>query len=309
MFNRVWEVRLSRNYFQKLVIFWIILTTSPIILGGSLYFDQLTAQGTLLGTLKDRYWTFGLLYTFLVPALISFIAFTILNLVLPNTRVHLRAAVLGALVSAVLWEGAKKSFYLYVQETQKNARFYGSLGILPVFLFWIYVTWVIVLLGAEVTRAAQNLRQFVRLRRLRRGFPQPASPYLGVYLLDRIYSAFEAGAPLPSLEAVAEELDLVSEILEPVAKGLVENGILVPDGSRPGIFAPAKSSRSILLRDLVETLPENLLRLDELPVARAGGESGARVHRLFREARRAFLESFGSRTLGDLLEVSGGKAA
>ena len=298
-FNRLWDVSVTRGYFSKLRIFWLILTTSPLAIGGSIYFDQLTSTGTVIGNLKSQYTTVDILYSFLIPSIVSFIAFTILNVLLPNTRVKVRNAAVGAVVSAILWEAAKKGFYVYVNQAHKYGKFYGSLGILPVFLVWIYITWVIILVGAEIVVAAQHLRQFTRSMRGSGKF-QPASPYLGIYFLDRIYGAFEAGRPLPGLEQIADEVDVAPEHLEPIARRLMSEGILIEDKKRPGTFAPARAPSLVKLRELVEVLPESLLQIDDLEVRDGQKVVSQRVFQLFRGARSAFLDSFGDRTMEDL---------
>ena len=307
VFNKLWEVPETRNYFQKLRNFWIILTSGPLALGASLYFDQITQAGTVFGDLKTRYWVFGILYSFIVPALISFFAFAILNLVLPYTKVRLGPALLGALVSSVLWEGAKKGFYLYVQEAHKYAKFYGSLGILPVFLMWIYVTWVIILLGAEVVRSAQNRQRFALQRRSSLFASRRGSPYLGIQLLLRISRSFESGQSVPDVGEIAHDGGLDPVILGSIAGEMTQGGLLLEGQEGSGIFHLTRSPRAIRIREILEFLPGDVADLDrwisgcgEAPAVSAGSPDQPALH-LFQGARKAFLEAIGDRTLGDLL--------
>ncbi len=301
VFNLLWDVEVSRNYFQKLRIFWVILTTSPVALTISLYFDTLLGQGTPLGNLAESSALVAVLYEFLIPVMVSFLAFTILNIFLPNTTVKFWPALLGALTSALLWEGAKRGFYVYVQRASTLSTFYASLAIFPVFFFWVYLTWLIVLFGVEVTRSAQDGRRLAHRAGL--GALESAlhsAPFLAVYALNRIYAAFGAGAPLPTLDGLAGGIGLSGPTLEAVVARLVARGILVEDAKQPGRYAPTRSPDLVRLREVVEANPEPLLSPDGLSEAGAKWEGASQAIGAFQKARTAFLGSFGEETFRDL---------
>src|SRR5690625_3632305 len=88
-----------------------------------------------------------------MPFLVALIGFALVFLVVPNRRVRVRDALIGALVSAVLFEAAKRGFVFYVTHFPTYERLYGALAAVPLFLVWIYLSWVVVLLGASVAAA------------------------------------------------------------------------------------------------------------------------------------------------------------
>ncbi len=94
--------------------------------------------------------------------MVSFVLFLTIFCVVPNTRVQIGAASVGAACSAVLWELAKQGFALYVSYSKGYTNFYGALALLPMFLIWVYLTWLIVLFGLHVAHAMQSYRAAAR---------------------------------------------------------------------------------------------------------------------------------------------------
>ena len=88
----------------------------------------------------------------------SWVLLLLLLTLMPNTTVHLRPALIGSLVAAILWKFAKHGFKLYLTKAVSYSVLYGSLGLIPLFLFWMYLTWLIVLFGLELTYTLQAMR-------------------------------------------------------------------------------------------------------------------------------------------------------
>ena len=163
--NQIFGAVEGRSYTTRIAMYWSVLTLGPFLALLSAYTasqlgQQLTEQ--VVAFEKRFEWTFlsAALHFFgrFVAVGASWLLLMFLYMLMPNTRVRLRAAAIGALVAAVLWELAKWGFGLYVQNVVPYSKLYGSLGLIPLFLFWVYVTWVIVLFGAELTHTLQAMR-------------------------------------------------------------------------------------------------------------------------------------------------------
>ncbi len=150
--NRIWRVDRVRHPTSRLVMYWAVLTLGPMLLGGSLGLTSYLAALPLLapefvrGTLQS-----GLLL--LTPPLVALAAFTLIFLLVPNRRVHWRHALAGAAFSALAFELSKRGFVLYISNFPTYERLYGALATIPIFLVWIYVSWVVILLGASLAAA------------------------------------------------------------------------------------------------------------------------------------------------------------
>ena len=234
------------------------------------------------------------LYAILVPTCLGFFAFTIVNLFLPATRVRVTSAALGGMVAAVLWEISKLSFVVYVDRV---TSVHSAIGIVPLFLVWVYLTWLIVLLGAIVAYVHQNYEVLLELVRLRQSAVRYPPFFLGLCLLEEVGRAYRGERPPPSSAEVAARLSVPEEWVADVSKTLVEGGVLVEAVEPDGGLVPARAPESIALSRIAEVIP-----LDDVPLALLEDDRGkdSRALQVFQTARRGYVDSLGSGTLADL---------
>ncbi len=185
-FNQIWRVRRARRGVASFLLYWAILSLGPLLLGAgfaastyvaSLRFlsgpEALPGAATLLG---------------LMPLFTGIAAFTLLYAAVPNTRVPLRHALIGGCFVALLFEAAKAGFVLYVSLFPGYQLIYGAFATVPLFLLWIYLSWLIVLLGAELVC---NLDAPALWRRAAH------PPLLNLFaVLDALWTAQRAGRAL-----------------------------------------------------------------------------------------------------------------
>ena len=150
--NRIWRVDRPRHPTSRLVMYWAVLTLGPMLLGGSL---GLTSYLTALPLLAPEFvrGTLQSALLLMTPPLVALAAFTLIFLLVPNRRVHWRHALAGAAFSALAFELSKRGFVLYIANFPTYERLYGALATIPIFLVWIYVSWVVILLGASLAAA------------------------------------------------------------------------------------------------------------------------------------------------------------
>lgn len=143
--NYIWRVRKKRQLVYSFSLYWMVLTLGPVLVGLSLVFSSRIAS--------MRVWsedTVHLVYG-LLPISFSLLAFFGLYLLVPNLKVRMRHALAGAFVSGVLFEISKKVFAFYVTQFPSYQLIYGALAAIPLLFIWIYLCWMIVLIGAEIT--------------------------------------------------------------------------------------------------------------------------------------------------------------
>ncbi|WP_275553285.1 virulence factor BrkB family protein [Mixta sp. Marseille-Q2659] len=155
--NAIWRSQKKRPLVYSFAVYWMILTLGPLLAGASL------AISTWLLSLK---WVAVSGMTGLIdqalrifPLLFSWLAFWLLYSLVPTTRVPQRDALVGALVAGVLFELGKKAFALYITMFPSYQLIYGVLAVIPILFLWVYWTWCIVLLGAEITVTLGEYRQ------------------------------------------------------------------------------------------------------------------------------------------------------
>ncbi len=158
--NRIWRVTHGRRRVNTLLLYWAILTLGPILLGVGF---ALSSYLTSLKLYADAASLIGgekFLLRF-APLVLSIITFTLIYVTVPNRKVDFRHALTGALFVGVLFELAKGGFAWFVTHTPTYELVYGAFAAVPVFLLWIWISWVVVLLGAELVRCLGLYRQNV----------------------------------------------------------------------------------------------------------------------------------------------------
>ncbi|MGZ8357335.1 MAG: YihY family inner membrane protein [Telluria sp.] len=150
-FNQIWRVKQARPLAQRVTIYWALVTLGPLLFGLSL---TATSQlfGATTGLAKSAPLVATIFYTLISIALTTG-AYTLLYVTVPNRYVDWRDAVWGGLVAAIAFEIAKRLFALFIRQFPTYAIIYGALAALPLFLLWLYLSWMITLAGAVLTSA------------------------------------------------------------------------------------------------------------------------------------------------------------
>ncbi len=146
--NRVFRVQRPRPLGQKLLMYWGVLTLGPVLIGMSLSLTTFLV-GASLGWLRMGAFAQDVLRG--VPFLFTWAALTLLYLVVPNRRIVLWHALVGAFCAGIAFEASKRGFALYLQKFPTYALIYGAFATLPIFLLWVYLSWLVVLVGATIT--------------------------------------------------------------------------------------------------------------------------------------------------------------
>ncbi|HXW60023.1 MAG TPA: YihY family inner membrane protein [Myxococcota bacterium] len=154
-FNTIWRVRKARRGFSAFLLYWAMLTLMPLALVAtfalSIFLLKLPSISSLVQAVT------GILpVLYLIPILGSFLVFVFLYKALPNHKVPLKDAALGALASAVIFEALKVAFGFYISRFSTYSDIYGALAFVPIFLLWLYLLWLVVLFGAVVAYVAGN---------------------------------------------------------------------------------------------------------------------------------------------------------
>jgi len=150
--NQIWAVSKKRNYLKTFLTYWAILTLGPVLIGFSL---MATSYLTSLPIITDTAQTIGIKKHLLqmVAVFFTFLAFSLTYLIVPNTRVNIKHALLGGIVATILFELSKQGFALYISSNKTYQNIYGALSTIPIFLVWIYISWLVILIGAITSRS------------------------------------------------------------------------------------------------------------------------------------------------------------
>jgi len=155
-FNTIWQVTKPRPILKRWVVYWVVLTLAPVLVGASLSLTSWLV-GLSLGY-AEHVPLFGVGMLKGLPVLLTTLAFAMLFRLVPNRYVPLSHALIGAIVAAILFETMNRVFGYYVSHFPTYKLIYGAFASVPIFLMWIYLSWLTVLLGAVVAAALPHWR-------------------------------------------------------------------------------------------------------------------------------------------------------
>ncbi|VVE00115.1 YihY family inner membrane protein [Pandoraea terrigena] len=155
-FNVIWRVRRPRPLAQRLLIYWSLLTLGPLLIGVSLSISSyvFTQSMSLVSTLPP---VVASLLGLIPPALTS-VVFMLMYLYMPNCKVDWRDALVGGVVAAVAFDLTKRGFGMYIRQFPTYTAVYGAFAAVPIFLLWIYLSWLVALIGATIASVLPALR-------------------------------------------------------------------------------------------------------------------------------------------------------
>ncbi len=149
--NRIWDSKPSGNIIKKILIYWTVLTMGPLLVGGGLALTSYMFSYSGLAGIKIYLLKF-------LPIIASTTGFFLIYLIVPNRKVSWKSAVVGAIVAAILFEMAKRGFAWYITTFPSYQKVYGALATIPIFLFWVYLSWNIILLGGTIAATLETSR-------------------------------------------------------------------------------------------------------------------------------------------------------
>ncbi|MEO1174188.1 MAG: YihY family inner membrane protein, partial [Myxococcota bacterium] len=210
--NTLFGVRTKRPIVLRFTTYWAVLTLGPLILGASLTLSgalQVEAVQQALDSLPGA----SQLLISVTPLLISWLGFTALYVVVPNTKISLRSAFYAALVAGTAWNLLKFLYTYYASHAITVQNIYGSLAAIPLFMLWIWWSWLLVLYGAQLAYAYENVATFWRERSMLRPSPRAREIASARVMLD-IARDFTFGRDVTEAEGLVSRLALPRSLLD-----------------------------------------------------------------------------------------------
>ncbi len=291
--NRIFGASRSRSMPRRLLMYWSVLTLGPLVLLATSYIG-----GRAVSVFAAAPGASFLIAVFgwMGPILVDILVVAAIYKLLPNTHVKYRAALGGAMISVPIWLVAKWGFAVYVVKLVGGGNLYGALGLLPLFLLWVNLSWLIFLFGAQVSHTAANLE---RMRRVERADQRSYTPVDLLAGAIAVAIPFGRGQGPVSADVLIDKLNLPIEAIRRLVDRLERSNVLCrvnhADDSEDR-YVLAKPTHEIRLLDIVG------LRADDLT-----GEEGAGYDRdlatdVSTITETCFHPTMGSLTLADALE-------
>lgn len=154
--NAIWQSK-TRNFVLSMAVYWTLLTLSPIFIGTSIAINGYISS--ILMFSDNLSLPFGLKILSFVPFLLTWLCFTLIYALVPNTKVELKHAAIGALIAACFFTLGKQAFTWYIVTFPSYEMIYGAMATLPLMLLWIQLSWLFVLLGAQLSAVLGDMQK------------------------------------------------------------------------------------------------------------------------------------------------------
>lgn len=233
-FNSIWRVSRPRPVAQRILIYWATLTLGPVLIGASLSITSYIV-GASLGVTREIPFADLAILRF-VPFVLTCAAFTLLYYIVPNRAVRPHHALTGGLVAGFAFEIMKRSFAIYIAKFPTYTLVYGAFAVIPIFLLWIYISWVVIVVGALIAALAPDFAVLREGAERRSG-----SGFLEALALLLVLARAQRGPGLLQMRQIAARAALTVDRTEFLLERLVARAwVARSGGDRYGLVSDAE---------------------------------------------------------------------
>ena len=274
-FNDIWQIKESRSWIRKFSDYLAIMLIAPIfiLMSGSItvfikaQVSQITQKVAYLDVLNPFiYFLFESM-----PYILIWILFTILYIIMPNTKVSLKAGLLGGVVAGTLYQIAQWAYITFqISAAQINA-IYGSLAALPLFLIWLQISWWIVLFGAELSFASQNVDTYEfepDSHKVSPGFRK----LLTLQVVHLLINKFQNGDKPLTDSQISDKLQMPIRLVHRILSELVESSLVSEIKTKTAkefAYQPARDINQLTIQAVLQALDQQ--GIEDIPVAQTEG--------------------------------------
>jgi membrane protein len=254
-FNRTWRVSQDRPFAQRFSGYLSVVIVGPVLVFSSMGITATLMSTDIVASITaiEPFGTVMGWASTLLPFALVVGAFTFIYVFMPNTNIHPVSAFTGSLVASALWHLAGWVFASFVVSSAQTAAIYSAFAGLIVFMLWLHVSWLVLLIGASVAYYHQNPDQTAA-----GDGDKPLSPRMAerisLALLSEVASAFQTGDGHPTTNELIDRLHIPAGVAQELLQSLQESGFILPVGTPPTQWMPARPLEQIALEDVIATV-------------------------------------------------------
>jgi membrane protein len=298
-FNHTWRLQSSRSLMQRFSDYLSVIMVGPVLVFSAVGITASLGSHHVVEVLNSLPYMSGLLHLLgnLLPYVLIITAFTFIYMLVPNTRVRIRSALYGAVIAGALWESSGMLFTSFVSGSKSYTAIYSGFAIALVFMIWLYLSWIILLVGASISFYYQNPEQ-LKWKKLNLHLSSLMRDQLALQAMVDIARAHDRQSTmLPSLENLAISQQVPVDVLKRMLDALQADGWISQSAEETTHYLPAVSLQRIRLADILRSA-----RLAEDDGQTGRFRSDAVVDRLLRELEQDLELRLGEETLADFLQ-------
>ena len=300
-FNRIWGGARGRPFFTRFAIYWCLISLTPPLMGYSISLTaRFESSEFVSGMMAWLPFDMGKFLLSLTSVAAACIAFTLIYLIVPAAKVRPRPAMLGGLVAGLLWSASKYIFISLTAGSIKYSAVYGALGVLPLLMLWMYISWLIALFGNTYAFAIQTVAtESLTISNI--PINQALRERLTARMAVAVAEDFRAGLPPPDAEALADRLGCMTGVARQLLRVLRKHHIVAETGAvEEPCYLPARDIQELSLEHIAE-----VLRDKEGKLLTVGNDAVMeRISGIFDEAEAASRAVLGKTDLRSLTRLS-----
>lgn len=244
--NRIFEAPQSRAIARRVILFWSSITLGPILIVAAIYVGEVAI--TSASSLPLAGWLAQSL-GWVLPILVGVLVVAAGYRLIPNTHVRSDAALGGAIIAVPAWLVARWAFAIYVERFVLQGNLYGVLGLLPLFLLWLNVSWSIFLFGAELAHTATNLD---RLRKAESSDKLAMGPSDWIAVALAVGEPYAHGAGPATFEQTVLATRLPGNVVRTILDAMAQAGLILATDEREPRFVPARPLEQIPVANVLQ---------------------------------------------------------
>jgi membrane protein len=296
--NVIWKITRGRSFARRFSDYVAALLIGPVLLFASFGLTATLSSNTLVAKLAgiEPFGTLLVASGKVIPFTFVILVFAFIYYVIPNTKVRFTSALVGGILAGIAWHITGWIFTLAVAGSTKYAAIYSSLAVLVIFMIWLYINWLIVLVGAEIAFCHQNLK-FLTLKREVFHLSSKLMEKLSVVVMYMVGYNFYNELKGWTVSSLTAEIGLPREPVMETVMELKHKNLLVETLDNPPILVPTRSLEKITVREIVEAVRTN----DETDIIERKYLSVPAVDDVTARMENAMNEALGNINLKDLV--------
>jgi len=297
--NHTWQITEYRALAQRISDYLSIIMVGPVLVFAALGITATIASSSVVSSISAIE-PFGFLISFvgkLLPFFLIISAFTFIYILVPNTKVKFRSALTGAIIAGILWQTAGILFASFVAGSTNYTAVYSSFAILIIFMIWIYLSWLILLIGASISFYHQNPGRITARQKIL-NLSGRLREKVALLVMYRIGKSFLDNEDHWTSEKLASDLDVSAESLSTVLNSLVDNHLITHSGKKEIFYLPCQSLEHISISSILSTVRA----AEESPDLNSENiKSEVAIDQLVNSIEQSVKNSLGDMSLRDLI--------
>jgi membrane protein len=250
-FNDIWQIKKSRLISRKMSDYISLVVITPVLLfvssSTTIFLSEQIQSSSRVFPLLEYIGPILSFFVSLIPYILIWLVFTLLYLIMPNTKVEFRSAIIGGIIAGTMFQLLQWAYFYFQSRLTSYGAIYGSFAALPLFLIWMQTSWLIVLFGAEVAFANQNVEHY-EAESESISISHHIKRTVTILLLREIIMSFKNGESPKTAEELANKLGMSVRLVREILYNLLESNLIsetITKSVKENAYQPAQDIQKL----------------------------------------------------------------